>query len=55
MNNRVFGVVMLLLGAALLSFVVRGTLLPAPLLLVFGTLGGVGAVGLGLWGLLGRY
>lgn len=55
MNNRVFGTVMVLLGAALLWFVVSGALTAAPLLLVFGTLGGIGAVILGIWGVIGRY
>jgi hypothetical protein len=53
--NRTFGIVMLVLGALLLWYVSTGLLLPAPLLLVFGTAGAIGAVGLGIWALLGRF
>jgi hypothetical protein len=55
MNNRIFGLIMLLLGAALMSFVVSGSLIPAPLLLVFGSLGALGALAMGFWALFGRY
>jgi hypothetical protein len=54
-TNRTFGLVMLILGGALLAFEATGTLLPAPLILVFGTLGAIGAIGLGIWALLGKF
>jgi hypothetical protein len=53
--NRKFGIVMVILGGILLWYVSTGLLLPAPLLLVFGTAGALGAVGLGIWSLLGKY
>jgi hypothetical protein len=53
--TRTFGLVMLLLGGALLWFMSTGTLLSAPLILVFGVLGALGAVALGVWALLGRF
>lgn len=55
MNNRTFGVVMAVLGALLLWFVASGTLLEAPLLLVFAALGSVASICLGIWAILGRY
>jgi len=55
MNNRTFGVVLTILGALLLWFVASGSLLEAPLLLVFAGLGSVAAICLGIWAILGRY
>lgn len=52
--TRTYGLVIIILGAILLWFSVTGTLLPAPLIMVFGTLGAIGAVGLGVWALLGK-
>ena len=54
-SHRIFGLVMVLLGGSLLAFIGTGSLLPAPLILIFGTLGGIGAVCLGIWSLLGRF
>lgn len=53
--NRTFGIVMVLLGALLLWYLSTGLLLPAPLILFFATTGGIGAVALGIWSLLGKY
>jgi hypothetical protein len=53
--NRTFGLVMVILGGLLLWYVSTGLLLPAPLILVFGTAGAIGAVVLGIWSLLGKY
>lgn len=53
--NRTFGIVILILGAILLWYVSTGLLIPAPLLLVFATAGSIGAIGLGIWSLLGKY
>ena len=52
--NRKFGIVMIVLGGALLAFEGTGTLVPAPLLLVFGTLGAIGAIALGIRALIGK-
>jgi hypothetical protein len=54
-NHRTFGLVMLILGGALLAFEATGSLVSAPLILIFGTLGGIGAVILGIWALLGKF
>ena len=54
-NNRTFGIVMIVLGGVLLAFEATGSLLPAPLILIFGTLGALGAVGLGIWALMGKF
>jgi hypothetical protein len=54
-TNRKFGIVMIILGGCLFAFEATGTLLPAPLILVFGTLGGLGSIGLGIWALLGKF
>jgi hypothetical protein len=53
--NRGFGLAMVILGGLLLSFVATGALTPAPLILIFGGLGGLGAVLLGLWIAFGKY
>lgn len=53
--TRTYGIVVIILGAILLWFSFSGTLLPAPLIMVFGTLGALGAVGLGVWALLGKF
>jgi hypothetical protein len=52
---RTFGLVMLLLGGLLLAFISTGSLIQAPLILIFGGLGAAGAAGLGVWALLGRF
>ena len=54
-TNRKFGLVMIVLGGILLAFEATGTLVPAPLLLVFGTLGSIGAIGLGIRALMGKF
>jgi hypothetical protein len=53
--NLKFGIAMIILGGLLLAYVSTGLLLPAPLILVFGTCGAIGAVCLGIWSLLGKY
>ena len=53
--SRKFGIVMIVLGGCLLAFEATGTLVPAPLLLVFGTLGALGAIGLGVRALMGKF
>ena len=50
---RSFGLVLLLTSAALLAFISTGALLQAPLLLLFGTLGGLAAAALGVRVILG--
>ena len=52
--NRSFGLALLVLGAILLLYISTGLLVSAPLLLVFGSLGGLGAVAVGVWALLGK-
>ena len=54
-SSRKFGIVMIVLGGALLAFEATGTLVPAPLLLVFGTLGSLGAIALGIRALMGKF
>lgn len=53
--NRTFGIVMIILGGLLLWYISTGLLTSAPLLLVFGGAGAVGAVLFGFWALLGRF
>ena len=53
--NRTFGLAMLILGGLLLWYVSTGLLTPAPLLVAFAAAGSIGAVGLGLWGLFGKF
>ncbi|HTI66724.1 MAG TPA: hypothetical protein VL460_04155 [Caulobacteraceae bacterium] len=53
--NIKFGIAMVVLGGALLAYVATGLLMAAPLLLVFGAAGAVGAVALGIWSLMGKY
>ena len=55
MNNRVFGIGMLILCAVLLVFVVKGGLIAAPLLMAFATLGSLAGMALSVWALLGKY
>lgn len=53
--TRTYGLVITILGAALLWFTIAANLLQsAPLIMVFGALGAIGAVGLGIWALLGK-
>ena len=53
--NRMFGIVMVVLGGLLLWFVSTGALNSAPTILLFGGTGALGAVALGVWSLLGKY